>query len=67
MSKEDAKQFFERLEKDAALRRNVKQGLEKVAKDAGFDVTEDELSAELRRLWGARERQKIVYSEPPGF
>jgi Nif11 domain len=67
MSKEQAKEFFDRLEKEKVLQATIKQGLEKLAKDAGYDATEDELTAELRKRW---ECQRVVgpgYSEPPGF
>jgi hypothetical protein len=69
MSKQDAaKEFFDQLEKDKALRDKIKLGLETLAKiAAGYDITEDELTAELRKRWECRGPSKIIYSEPPGF
>jgi hypothetical protein len=67
MLEKKTKEFFDRLEKDKGLRDRIREGLENVAKDAGFDVTEDELNAELRKLWGATKGKQIVYSEPPSF
>jgi hypothetical protein len=71
MSKQDAaKQFFDQLEKDEALRAKIKLGLETLAKiAAGYDVTEDELAAELRRRWECNEKAslRLPYSEPPGY
>lgn len=66
MSKERAKEFLEKLQKDEALRRQVKKGLEDVAKKAGYDVTQQELREVLCELWEA-ECEKFFYSEPPGF
>jgi hypothetical protein len=67
MSKEQAKEFFERLEKEKTLQSTIKQGLEKLAKDAGYDATEEELAAELRKRWKCTGVQEFIYSEPPGF
>jgi hypothetical protein len=67
MSKEEAEKFFDRLEKDKPLQRTIKIGLEKVAKDAGFDATEDELNDELRKRWKCVGKSPSTYSEPPGF
>ena len=71
MSKQDAaKEFFDQMEKDEALRAKIKLGLESLAKiAAGYDVTEDDLTAELRRRWNGDERAslRLPYSEPPGF
>jgi hypothetical protein len=68
MSKQDAaKEFFDQLEKDEALRAKIKLGLETLVKiAASYDMTEDELTAELRKRWGAT-KGYIIYSEPPGF
>jgi hypothetical protein len=69
MSKEQAEKFFDQLEKDRALRAKIKLGLETLAKIAAdYDVTEDELTAELRRRWECpKEPSFRAYSEPPGF
>jgi hypothetical protein len=67
MSKERAKEFFEKLQKDDKIRLKVKKGLEDVAKKAGFDVTQEELNEALRELWKATECKSLFYSEPPGF
>ena len=67
MSKEQAEKFFDQLEKEKGLKGAIKQGLEKLAKDAGYDATEEELAAELRKRWECRGPSKIIYSEPPGF
>lgn len=67
MSKDDAKEFFDKLEKDPALKAKIKLGLEKLAKDAGYDATEDELNAELRRRWECSSTRGPGYSEPPGL
>jgi nitrogen fixation uncharacterized protein len=68
MSKKSAKKFFARLEKNKTLRRKIKKGLEKVAQDAGYDVTVNELHAELRARWGATAGVRVgPYSEPPGY
>lgn len=67
MSKEQAVKFFDQLEKEKGLQSMIKQGLEKLAKDAGYDATEEELAAELRKRWECRGRSNIIYSEPPGF
>jgi hypothetical protein len=65
MSKEHAKEFFDKLENDPALRLNIKKGLETLAKQNNYDVTEEELSAELRKRWEGGGH--VIYSEPPGF
>jgi hypothetical protein len=69
MSKESekrAEEFFERLEKDKKLQGEIRQGIEKLAKDSGYDLTEEELTAELRKRWQCQ-REAFLYSEPPGF
>jgi predicted ribosomally synthesized peptide with nif11-like leader len=67
MSKEQAKKFFDQLEKDEALQGRIKQGLEKLAKENGYDATEDDLTVELRERWECEGPLKHPYSEPPGF
>ena len=70
MSKEQAEKFFDQLEKDKALRAKIKLGLEALTKIAAdYDVTEEELTQELRRRWKctATFRSGEEYSEPPGF
>jgi hypothetical protein len=68
MSKQDAaKEFFDQLEKDEALRAKIKLGLETLVQiAASYKITEDELTAELRKRWGAT-KGFTPYSEPPGF
>ncbi len=65
--KKSAKDFFDELLKDDAMQKQVKQGIEKTAKDAGFVLTEDEIEVELRKRWGATKGAESCYSEPPGF
>jgi hypothetical protein len=70
MSKEQAEKFFNQLEKDEALRAKIKLGLETLTKSAAnYDVTEEELTQELRRRWKCSATLRIGegYSEPPGF
>jgi hypothetical protein len=62
-----AKKFFDKLDNSTELQAKIKLGLESLAKIASdFDVTEEELTAELRRRWNAQ-TPGTVYSEPPGF
>ena len=70
MSKEQAEKFFDQLEDDPALRAKIKLGLESLTKiAANYDVTEEELTDELRKRWGCSRpfKEGEVYSEPPGF
>jgi FKBP-type peptidyl-prolyl cis-trans isomerase (trigger factor) len=67
MSKQEAEKFFDKLEKDTKLQVMIRQGLEKLAKDAGYDATEDELTAELANRWKCKFPLHPPYSEPPGF
>jgi FKBP-type peptidyl-prolyl cis-trans isomerase (trigger factor) len=67
MSKQEAEKFFDKLEKETKLRSTIKQGLEKLAKDAGYDATEEELTAELAKRWKCKPPLHPPYSEPPGF
>jgi hypothetical protein len=68
MSEPDAaKRFFDELARSKELQAKIKLGLESLAKIAAdFDVTEEELTEELRKLWGAK-NPGVTYSEPPGF
>jgi Nif11 domain len=67
MSKEKAQAFFDELEKSPELRAKIKLGLETLTKiAAGYDVTQDELSAELQKRWNCA-TPRIPYSEPAGF
>lgn len=66
MSQQQAEAFFDKLEKDPAMRDRIKAGLEAVAKQENFDVTQDELNAELRKRWAAT-KGYMIYSEAPGF
>jgi len=62
-----ARKFFDKLDNSTELQAKIKLGLESLAKIASdFDVTEEELTAELRRRWNAQ-TPGSVYSEPPGF
>ena len=62
-----AKKFFDKLDNSTELQAKIKLGLESLAKIASdFDVTEEELTAELRRRWNAQ-TPGTGYSEPPGF
>jgi hypothetical protein len=68
MSKERAREFFERLQIDEELRGSMKEGLENLAKKAGFhDVTHEDLNEALRELWNASNVAGPPYSEPPGL
>lgn len=70
MSKEQAKKFFDELENDPALQAKIKLGLETLTKiAAGYDVTEKELTEELRRRWKRKGTIHVreEYSEPPGL
>jgi hypothetical protein len=66
-SEDRAKEFFDELDKSPQLQAKIKLGLESLAKIAAdYDVTEEELTAELRRRWNAQ-APGSNYSEPPGF
>jgi predicted ribosomally synthesized peptide with nif11-like leader len=73
MSKKSAEAFIEAVVRDAALRRKVKAAagnIAKVARDAGFNVTSEEISQALRAFWfeEAGERpSKTMFSETPGY
>jgi Nif11 domain len=69
MSKESAKaeEFFDQLEKDKGLQGKISQGIEKLAKEAGYNVTAEELSNELRKRWDCHRASFFFYSEPPGL
>jgi len=69
MSKKDVKKFYDQLEKDQDLRKRVKKGLEDLAKECGYQVTQEELDEELRIRWSAKVKLvgRNMYSEPPGF
>jgi hypothetical protein len=67
MSKQEAKKFFDKLEKETKMQSTIKQSLEKLAKDAGYDATEEELAAELAERWKCKHPLHPPYSEPPGF
>jgi hypothetical protein len=67
MSKRHAKELFDKLKEDPELQAKIKLGLETLAKIAGdYDVTEEELTNELRKRWQCR-TPGVPYSEPPGF
>jgi len=61
-----AKAFFDQLDKDKELQAKIKVGLEKLAKEAGYNATEEQLEAELRKRWQCGFGGPH-YSEPPGF
>lgn len=68
MSQKAAEEFFEKLKTDEKLKTNIKQGLEVLAKLAGFDATEEELTEELAKQWKCGPKLfHPPYSEPPGF
>ena len=65
--KNAAKEFFDELERNDELQAKIKLGLESLVKIAAdYDVTEEELTAELRKRWQTVPG-RVVYSEPPGF
>ena len=62
-----AKEFFDELERNDKLQAKIKLGLESLVKIAAdYDVTEEELTAELRKRWRSQV-SGMLYSEPPGF
>jgi predicted ribosomally synthesized peptide with nif11-like leader len=71
MSKEHAQRFMERIQKDEALRKKVREASEhvlKVAKDHGFDVTREDLKHAAKERWkDAEDDDPAVLSETPGF
>jgi predicted ribosomally synthesized peptide with nif11-like leader len=71
MSKEHAQRFIERIQKDEALRKKVREASEhvlKVAKDHGFDVTREDLKHAAKERWkGDEDDDPAFLSETPGF
>ncbi len=78
MSKKQARQFLQKLEKSAALRKKVNDAsatIVQVAKDQGYKVTRAEISDALKEHWleeageGALKIDPLnhVLSETPGF
>jgi len=69
MSNQEAvKEFFDRLEKDTDLQDKIRLGLETLVKiAANYNITEDDLNAELRRRWECSVTKGVIYSEPPGL
>ena len=74
MSKKQAQEFIEELQKSAALRKKVSEASEqiiKVAKDSGYKVTREEISLALKKHWCEKAKEKDVlsrvFSEAPGF
>jgi FKBP-type peptidyl-prolyl cis-trans isomerase (trigger factor) len=61
-----AGEFLDQLQNDVNMQAKIKQGIEKLAKDNGYDLTEEELEKELRKRWQCR-LGGGHYSEPPGF
>lgn len=67
MSEQDAKNFFDKLESDNALKATVKKSVEDIAAAAGYPgATEQDLTKELAARWKTN-YIKFPYSEPPGF
>ena len=61
-----AGEFLDQLQNDVNMQEKIKNGIEKLARDNGYDLTEEDLEKELRKRWqcglgGGH------YSEPPGF
>ena len=72
MTKQHAHDFFDQIQASSpnvTLKAAVKKSLEKIASDAGYTATEDELVDELAERWKADPSSvaKVAYSEPPGF
>jgi hypothetical protein len=68
VEKNAAKEFFDELERNDKLQAKIKLGLESLVKIAAdFDVTEEELTAELQKRWSSQIIPGVPYSEPPGF
>jgi len=75
MSKAHAKKFIKKLQKDPELRAKVhkaSQHIVKVAKDAGFDVTHEEIANSLKEHWSTLKPEEDTpqgrfLSEAPGF
>jgi hypothetical protein len=66
--KNAAKEFVDELERNDKLQAKIKLGLESLVKIAAdFDVTEEELTAELQKRWSSQIIPGVLYSEPPGF
>jgi predicted ribosomally synthesized peptide with nif11-like leader len=74
MSKKQAQQFIEKLQKSVALRKKVNEAsgqIVKVARDNGYKVTREEISLALREHWckegkGKKDILSRVLSEAPG-
>jgi hypothetical protein len=62
-----AEEFFNQLESDEEMQRKIRRGIEDLAKDVGYELTEEELTAELRKRWENQGALGLFYSEPPGF
>lgn len=71
MSKEHAKKFIDDMKKDPALHKKVKDASDhiiKVAKEHGYDVTHEEIKAEIKGRLAIKEDVDFVpFSEAPGF
>jgi hypothetical protein len=65
--KGNAEEFFNKLQSSKELQAKIKEGIEKLAKDNGYDVTEKQLTDELRKRWQCHGGEQFSYSEPPGF
>ena len=68
VEKNAAKEFVDERERNDKLQAKIKLGLESLVKIAAdFDVTEEELTAELQKRWSCQIIPRVPYSEPPGF
>jgi hypothetical protein len=65
--KGNAEEFFNELQRSKELQAKIKEGIEKLARDNGYNVNEEQLTAELRKRWQCHGREQFFYSEPPGF
>jgi len=63
---ENARAFFEGLEREQDNRQAVYSNLVQLAKDRGHDCTLEELDQVLRELLGSGQ-YRVPYSEPPAF
>jgi len=67
-ARRNAEKFFNELMRNEELQASIKQGIEKLAKDAGYVTTEEALTDELRKRWQCTmSGGPHGYSEPPGF
>jgi predicted ribosomally synthesized peptide with nif11-like leader len=70
MSEEHVKKFTEAMEKDAALREEVKKASDQVveaAKKHGYHFTREELHDHLKEKWGAHKLPPSDKSDNPNM